>query len=279
MRRRTAVALLAVALGCPISGTQTYEARGSLLAVDREAQQLRIAHDEIPGLMPAMTMSFDVASPELLEGLEPGVAVHFELARVRTGLEITAIRRSGRTRAGAAGSPVKTEPARGIAPDFELIDQDGAPLRLSDLRGNAVLLDFIFTRCSGPCPILTSTHVALQRALPGEVARRTRFLSVSLDPEYDTPEVLRSYAEARGADLASWSFLTGEPAHVQEVIASYHVGSTRSPDGQLDHSIVTFLIDPAGRIATFYLGTDHPRERILADLGESLGPLAAATSR
>ena len=264
---------LALALGCDVAGTQTYRASGSLLAVDHDALQLRIAHADIPGFMPAMTMSFEVASAELLAGLEPGTEIEFELERAGTLLRITAIRTTGRSRAGVSGPAPALEPPRGLAPDFELVDHDGAALRLGDLRGNAVLLDFIFTRCAGPCPIQTSRQVALQRALPDRVAEHTRFVSISLDPEYDTPEALRRYAEERGADLSRWRFLTGEPARVHDVVASYHVGSTPGADGQLEHTRVTFLIDPAGRIARHYLGTTPPREQMLDDLRRSLaGP-------
>ncbi len=272
MRPRPGLALLALALalGCGGTGTQTYRASGSLLDIDHDARQLRIAHAAIADFMPAMTMSFDVASAELLVGLEPGTEVEFELERARGRLRITAIRTTGRSPAGGAAAADGLEPPGGMAPDFELVDQNGESLRLGDLRGNAVLLDFIFTRCAGPCPILTSAHVALQRALPAEVAERTRFVSISLDPEHDTPEALRRYAEQRGADQSVWWFLTGEPARVHEVVASYHVGSRPGPDGQLDHGLVTFLINPAGRIAKHYLGTDAPRERMLDDLRQSL---------
>ena len=162
------------------------------------------------------------------------------------------------------------EPADEIAPDFALTDHDGEPRGLSELRGRAVVLDFIFTRCPGPCPILTSTHVTLQRQLPAELADRTHFVSVTLDPEYDTPERMRAYAEERGADLERWWFLTGEPDRIAEVVRLYHVGATRRADGELDHLVVTYLITPDGLIAERYLGSEIPPEAILADL-EALG--------
>ncbi len=268
--RAGALALLFAVLACGLSSREVYQAKGVVQDVDSEARQLLIEHDEIPGFMPAMTMSFDVAPGVSLAGIAAGARVSFDLERSATLLTITAIEISG---SGELRAAPRLNPAAALddAPDFALVDEDGRDFALSRLRGSAVLLDFIFTRCNGPCPILTSAHVGLQRALPPELAARTHFVSVSLDPRYDTPERLRAYAEARGADLERWSFLTGDPEVVQRVLRDYHVGTIRRADGTLDHLVITFLIDPEGRIARRYLGLDHPSAEILADLEQTLG--------
>jgi protein SCO1/2 len=255
-------------VGCHVSATGVYDVNGDVRAVDPGAMQVKIAHEEIPGFMPAMTMSFDVASPELLDGVTVGARVRFTLERSATRLRITELEILEPGKAGAAGGLAPDPPEEAF--DFRLVDQRGEPVSLSELRGRAVLLDFIFTRCPGPCPILTAAHVGLQRSLPDAIAERTRFVSITVDPGYDTPTRLREYAEARGADLSTWSFLTGEAARVDEVLRRYHVGSVRQPDGTLDHVVATFLIDPEGRIVRRYLGLDHPSEKILEDLEEVL---------
>jgi protein SCO1/2 len=267
----TACALLAAC--APES--QTYHARGTVVGVEPTARQLRIDHETIPDFMPAMTMNFDVADDVPLDEVEPGVPVEFTLERRGSLLRVTELRVLGAAPislppAGQSGT-WGIEPAEEVAPDFALVDQDGQPRELGELRGRAVVLDFIFTRCPGPCPILTSTHVALQRALPAELAERTWFVSVTLDPEHDTPERMRDYAVARGADLERWWFLTGEPESVAEVVRLYHVGATRRSDGELDHLVVTYLIGPDGGIAERYLGSEVPPEAILADLERLLG--------
>jgi protein SCO1/2 len=129
-----------------------------------------------------------------------------------------------------------------------------------------VLLDFVYTRCPGPCPILTGTHVALQRSLPPELRERAWFVSISLDPRYDTPERLSEYARARGADLSGWSFVTGPVDAVDAVVRAYGVGRTRREDGQIEHVVATFLIDPEGRIAERYVGLEHGADELLRDL-------------
>ena len=270
MRRALVPLLTLVLLACGLRGTETYQVTGVVRTVDVADRQIRITHDSIPGFMPAMTMNFDVARVELLEVARAGDRVHFELERSATLLRITKIENLGPS--GRAGSSVGVAgaPLEELAPGFTLIDQQGRPLALADLRGKAVLLDFIFTRCAGPCPILTSAHVSLQRRLPAEVAQRTRFLSVSIDPEYDTPARMKTYAEQRGADLARWSFLTGDPERVRGVLRDYQVGTIVQPDDTLDHLVITFLIDPGGRIARRYLGLQQPQDAIVADLREVL---------
>jgi len=261
----TIAACMLVGLAC--GGSEpTYEVTGIVRSIDAANRQLFIAHDVIPGFMPAMTMNFDVADPSLLEGLAPGDQIRFGLERTQTSLRILTVRKidaSGQL-AGSSGAIPNDEPD--IAPAFELIDQDGGTARSDDLRGHAVVLDFIFTRCEGPCPILTARHVALQRKLSPELRACTRFASISVDPEHDRPETLRSYALARGADLSTWTFLTGDPATVREVLAAYGVGSTDSPSGALEHTVATFLIDPQGNVARRYLGVSAAGEEIERDL-------------
>jgi protein SCO1/2 len=268
---RAAGALLAgllLALACGAPRQDTYEVLGVVQAVAADEGQVKISHEDIPGFMPAMTMNFDVVPPSLLEGIEPGARVQFTLERDATTLRITRIEQIGREEGSAGQSGFGGLLEREPAPDFALVDQHGEQVTLAEFRGKAVLLDFIFTRCSGPCPILTSSHVTLQRRLSSKIAERTQFLSISLDPEHDTPAELLSYARARGANLDSWAFLTGEIETVRETVQSYHVGWTRDPDTTLNHLVVTFLIDPEGRIAKRYLGLEHGTDELVSDIEE-----------
>lgn len=247
-----------------------YPARGIVREVLLADHQVVIEHEEIAGLMPAMTMSFDVPDHELLERLAAGQAIDFTVETA--GEKFRVVEASVKGEAGSAGSSgtfAELAAERDPAPDFELVDQNGAKLRLADLRGKLVLLDFIFTSCPGPCPILTSAHVTLQRSLPPELRARTRFVSISLDPVRDNPMALRAYAQERGADLTGWSFLTGDPEAVARVVKDYGVGTLRRPDGQLDHLVATFLIDAEGRIARRFIGLEHEPEELRREL-ESL---------
>ena len=103
------------------------------------------------------------------------------------------------------------------------------------------------------------------------------FVSITLDPEFDTPAVLGDYARARGADLANWSFLTGPPDEVADVVKRFGVGTLRSADGQIDHVVATFLVDPQGRIEQRWLGLENGAEERRAEIAELAGAPAAGS--
>ncbi len=261
--RIAASAVAVILLGC---GDRGHEARGVVREVQPEYGMVIIQHDDIPGLMPAMTMNFEV-EPPLLETLEAGQVIDFTV--VFDGKSYRVTEATPRDEAAGEGDGPSLEDGPGLqaaAPHFELTDQDGAPVSLPELRGKLVLVDFIFTNCPGPCPIQTASQVRLQRMLPPELAAKTWFVSISLDPERDTPEALREYAATHGADTANWSFLTGPPATVAEVVERYGVGTLREPDGNIQHLLITFLVDERGRVAKRYVGSDHAPEDVLADL-------------
>ena len=272
------VALLAAA-GCG-ERPRHYHARGVVEDVQPEIGQVLIAHEEIEGLMPAMTMNFDVPDAALLERLERGQAIDFEVEFTGKAYRVTeaTVRESG-VATGGGGSLGAVAPVDDPAPPFRLTDQDGNPRALEDFRGRMVLLDFIFTHCPGPCPILTGLHAKLQRELSPELRARTQLVSISLDPLRDTPSVLREYAQKRGADFANWSFLTGTPDEVDGVLKSYGVGRVRTPEGQIEHIVVTFLIDAEGQIARRYVGLDgHDPKELLRDIAK-LAPRGSAPAR
>ena len=247
-------------------GARRYEARGVVREVRPDWKQVVIAHDEIPGLMPAMTMNFDVEDAELLARLERGQAIDFTVESDERGYRVVRAELLGEGEAGDGASLAHLLPARAPAPDFTLTDQSGAEVSLASLRGRLLVVDFVYTRCPGPCPALTARHVKLQRALPAALRERTHFVSISIDPRNDSPEALRAYAEARGADLSTWSFLTGPPAVVDEVLRGFGVGSSLASDGEIEHTIVTFLVDAQGRIAELYTGFGQPNEVVIGDL-------------
>ncbi len=267
-RRVLAIALLlyGIAVACS-EPARRFPAQGIVRGVDADAGQVLIAHDHIEGLMEAMTMSFDAVDPAALEDLASGQIVDFVVIFDGQSYRVDEIVVTHDAFGTATASGFEALADVGErAPAFELTDQDGRTVSLSSLRGGPVLLDFVYTTCPGPCPILTSKHVSLQRRLPPVLRQHARFVSISLDPERDTPDALRSYAEARGADLAGWSFLTGTPDTVHSVLSGYGVGSVRGDGGEIDHVVATFLIDAEGRIAHRYLGLEHDLDQFLADL-------------
>ena len=266
-RALTAALAALVLLAC--GRGDTYPASGVVRGVRAEERQVTIEHGDIEGLMPAMTMSFDVADPALLAGLEPGQFVEFTLSRRDGKFEIVALE-APEAGSGAAGDAADAEDSLAhsgdAAPDFALVDQDAKPVSLAALRGKAVLLDFIFTQCPGPCPILTGIHAQVREGLSESESARVHFVSITLDPARDNPPTLRAYAAARKIDTAGWTFATGPVADVDAVVRAYGVGAVRTPSGEIEHTVATFLIDADGRIAKRSLGTSHAPEAIRADI-------------
>ena len=157
-------------------------------------------------------------------------------------------------------------PTIGAAPEFALTSQDGAQVTLAALRGKVVALTFIYASCPDVCPMLTDKLARVQDELGSDFGSEIAFVSITTDPERDTPEVLKGYAEAFEANLAGWSFLTGEPAAVLDVAHRYGVAVAKAADGQVDHTMLTTLIDRQGTMRVQYLGYRFDEEEFRRDL-------------
>jgi protein SCO1/2 len=140
------------------------------------------------------------------------------------------------------------------APFTVLNDSAGRAFDLARLHGKVVLVSFIYTTCNGVCPATTQTLVGVERAL--QDARlwenSVEFVSITLDPKRDTPEILKRYARLFGADLTAWHFLTGEPARVESVIKAWGMWVKMDPTGVIDHPSRIFLLDQKGRQREIY---------------------------
>ena len=157
-------------------------------------------------------------------------------------------------------------PKIGPAPDFALTSQDGVPVALSDFRGKVVAVTFIFTRCTDTCPVLTPMMSFVQDRLGRDFGQKIVFISVTVDPEHDTPEVLKEYAGAFGADPAGWFFLTGAPDGIRDLTRRYGVFASKDADGGVEHSFLTSIIDPQGTLRVQYLGVRFDPEEFRRDL-------------
>lgn len=157
-------------------------------------------------------------------------------------------------------------PTIGAAPDFALTSQDGAEVTLGALRGKVVAVTFIYTACFDVCPLLTDKMARVQDALGQDFGSKVGFVSITVDPKRDTPEVLKEYAAAFDADLAGWSFLTGDLAAVREVAHRYGVAVVPAADGQVDHTLLTTLVDRRGAMRVQYLGYRFDEEEFRHDL-------------
>ena len=152
------------------------------------------------------------------------------------------------------------------APDFALTSQDGAPVKLADYRGKVVAVTFIFTLCADTCPVLTPMMSFVQDQLGSDFGEKICFVSITIDPERDTPEVLKEYAHAFGANLSGWSFLTGPPEAIRDVTRHYGVFAAKAENGNIDHTFLTSIIDRRGILRVQYLGVRFDPEEFRRDL-------------
>jgi cytochrome oxidase Cu insertion factor (SCO1/SenC/PrrC family) len=152
------------------------------------------------------------------------------------------------------------------APDFTLQDRTGRPVRLSELRGKTVLLSFVFTHCTSACPLLTYQMQQVQAGvLKAGLAQSVALLTVTIDPERDTAEVLDRYAQ-RFAARPGWYFLREQPERLQTMLASYQEWTRKLPDGDLDHPARVYLIDRTGRIREIYSLAFFDERQALLDI-------------
>jgi protein SCO1/2 len=154
----------------------------------------------------------------------------------------------------------------GPAPDFTLTTQDGQPLSLANLRGKVAVATFIYASCTDTCPLLTAKMAGIQKRLGSDFGSRVFFVSVTVDPERDTPEVLGRYARAHGANLGGWAFLTGSPAQIRDVSRSYGIFVKKQEHGDVDHTFLTSIIDPGGTLRVQYMGVRFDPEEMLRDI-------------
>lgn len=264
------------ASGPAATGEQVFTVRG-VVRGRLQNGSIRIAHQAIPDYMPAMTMPFNVDATALAQAaqLEPGDGVEFKFAVTDAASRAFDFHRIGAPRQpeepAVAAAPV---PARRLregdpVPPFALRDQLDRPLTQDDLQGRWTVLTFIFTRCPVPefCPLMSQRFRTLQQQLAaaGSAGTPVQLLSITLDPEFDTPPILRAYGESYGADPARWRLATGTKEQIMALTRAFAVHTEQSR-GTLDHTLATALIGPDGRVRTIWRGNDWKPDEVLAAL-------------
>jgi len=154
----------------------------------------------------------------------------------------------------------------GPAPDFALTTTEGGRLALSDLRGKVVAVTFIYATCTDTCPLLTDKMAGMQKRLGPDFGAKVRFVSITVDPERDTPPILAQYARNHGANPAGWAFLTGTPAEVAEVGRRYGIYAKKTERGDVDHTFLTSIVDQRGTLRVQYLGIRFDPDEFLRDI-------------
>ncbi len=243
---------------------KTFHGEGLVIKIDPARHSITISHRDIPGFMPAMEMAFNVDPKEKLQDVQPGARVMFDVVVDKKQIRVRNIRVVQTP--PLPGNKFAAEPATPAlqtgetVPDFSLVAQDGSTLRLADLRGRVVLIDFIYTRCPMPeaCPRLSANFAYLQKRL----GSRVDLISITLDPKWDKPPVLQEYARRWAADTRTWRFATGRPEEIRRIAEEFGVRYWAEED-VLAHSSSVGMITQDGKLAARVDGTGYPVRQLM----------------
>jgi protein SCO1/2 len=284
IRNMLAAALLAVAwLGCGKPPTdspalkaaadeiptnaQVFQVKGIIKELMPERKLARITHEEIPGYMKAMTMLFEVRDVRELKGLQSNDVVEFRMVVTETEGWIDQLKKVGT--ATVVGTSMKDDvrAARAVdeltvgdpMPDYTLTNELGQTFRLSDFKGRALGITFIFTRCPFPnfCPRMTANLAAAEQQLSSMANGPTNWhlLSISFDTEFDTPSVLKAYAKQHRKDDSRWTFATGALLDITAIGDHFGLMFWKE-EGGFNHNTRTAVLDPRGRVFKVFEGNE-----------------------
>jgi protein SCO1/2 len=256
------------------SNEKRFELKGKIVAVEPEKHQVTVSHEDIKGYMPGMTMPFTVRDRIDLKELAPNDTLTATLVvdGSHTWLEDLIV---SRVSADSSAMPAVTIAKEGDeVPNFTLRNQNNREIHIRDYRGKTLLLTFIYTRCPVPdyCALMSDNFAQIDRAL-GEnpqVYEKTHLLSISIDPGYDTPAVLKSYGAAHteryeNETFAHWEFAGGTSEQVKK-IAEYF-GLTYFPEkDQIIHALRTVIVSPDGKIIRIYSGNDWKPDEVAEEM-------------
>jgi protein SCO1/2 len=273
--RTVSLAVIALLAACDREPpARQYELTGQILAVDTTRNEVLIKHESIRNFMPAMTMPFTVKDPSLLSGREPGDLITATLVVGETSAHLSSLTRTGHAKLDAP--PVVSDAPRVLMPgervaDALLVDQQEKPRPFSSFRGHRVAITFMFTRCPLPdfCPLMDRHFAAVQKSIQGAPDMRdVRLVTMTLDPEFDTPAVLRRHAARLNADPSVWSFVTGEPKAAADFARQFGIYTERDlgSGANLTHNLRTAIIDAEGRMVKVHSGNDWTPADLVADL-------------
>jgi protein SCO1/2 len=274
--------------------TTNYPIKGVVKRVESELEHVSIQHEAIPGFMDAMTMRFSYPDKKSLESLHPGDRVSGTLRVFKENgvvtdyalLDLTVTEPAPPTPkvldTSGATPRLRDEPKRlnpgDLVPDFTMTLQDGKSLKLSSLRGKVVVLTFIYTRCPLPdfCPRMDKqfSDLAARVSATGVRAQGVRLISLSFDPDHDTPEVLARHAKSRGAVPPLWTFAVASYEELAKI--GPPLGLFYKPgEKEVAHNLCTVIIDPEGKIARLEVGTAR-NKWITADFQKTISALLHA---
>jgi protein SCO1/2 len=278
MKSRGVALVLALMTIASCSRAKTYEMRGQILGVNRDKMEILVKHEEIQGLMPAMTMPWKVKTANMLDNLGAGDLITSEIEVDNNQGVVTRITKIGTAKPDVP-PPAGTKPGVNYlmpgdaVPNQVFVDQDGRERDFNAIRANRpIAVTFIYTKCPMPtaCPAMDRQFAEAQSLIQEKgLETKAALLSVSFDPKYDTPPVLKQHAQQLGYDPRIWTFVTAEREEVDRFATSMLVtlirGEAANPD-EIGHTLRTTVVGRDGRIVKSYSGADWTPADLVAEL-------------
>ena len=267
-----------------VSSTKRYPIRGTVVRIDAQDGQITLQHDAIPGLMEAMTMPYPVTDRSALSELHPGDKIMATVLADPSPQGPVNLRLSEIVVIAQAKpdypQPVQYHvPAPGDqVPGFTLLNQSGRKIDLKQYRGQVLLMTFIYTRCqlADYCPRMERNFAEIdqQLATDPKLYKDTHLLSVSFDPAYDTPKVLKSYGGAYTGKYSKetfghWEFAAPNEKDLPKMEQYFDVGVTPGEKGTLQHSLATVVIGKDGKVIAFYPTNDWDVTTVLQQVKQA----------
>jgi protein SCO1/2 len=259
------------------SDAQRYEIKGKVVSADKKNYQVTIAHEAIPGYMEAMTMPFTLREEWVYSELAPGTLIQATLV-VDQGiswLENPVVTKIADPNLVGKSEETGVEPAAGAeVPNFSLVNQDNQKIGLKKYRNRALILTFIYTRCPLPdyCPLISRNFQQVLQEIQKrpELKDKARMLSISVDPAYDKPKVLREYGaryvgSSQSDAFRQWEFASGSPEEIKEIAQFFGLNYWTEGD-QIIHGLRTAVIAPDGKVVKVFRGNDWKPEEVLSEL-------------
>ena len=281
--RSFARAVLAVLLTTGLTGCkqrEVYYVQGVVEELKPEQKQVRIHHEEIPNYMAAMTMDFDVRTTNALSGLVPGDTISFRLIVLEDDAWIDRIAKLSNAPPAVKSRPLfrevrEVEPLKvgDRVPDYRFTNELGQAVTLSQFQGQALAITFIFTRCPLPtfCPRMSGNFAEARKKLKSLSPAPTNwhFITLSFDPEFDTPPVLRAYAKQHRSGSDRWDFLTGDMIDItalgEQVGLTFWRPEPNEP-ANISHNVRTLVVDPQGRLQRVFEGNEWKPDELVAEV-------------
>jgi protein SCO1 len=270
------------ALSKPASAARTFTIRGRVVSTD--AAHVTLDGEDVPGFMEAMTMDYKLADPSVVSELHPGDRITAKVLAEKVGDSYGDVRLDNIVVISQARPDYKPPvayhvPTAGdVVPDFKLLNQSGRTIHLNQFKGKFVLMTFIYTRCqlADYCPRMSHNFADIDKALAADPAlyQQTHLISVSFDPTYDTPKVLRSYGGAYTGNYTNerflhWDFAAPPEKELPAMTQFFNVGVTPGDNKSLTHSLSTVLVGKDGKIIDWYPTNEWKPEEVLAAIKKS----------